>query len=330
MAEVFRPIAVRPPQESRTLFLCRCLVDLQLLTIYRFLRGHLTTCKGRVLDVGAGEAPWRELLSEAEYVGVDVEVAGEFGMRHKADITYYDGNTLPFADASFDHVLCTEVLEHVPEPRRFLVELHRVLRRGGSLVLTVPWSARLHHVPHDYTRFTRFGLNLVLESAGFTGVVTVCLPFNALTNPVPFLFHFEAVPSPPAPFPVPSFPPWINRTASVNTVDHVVCGVVSSLSPFAVLMPADVAGQLQVLHALVESFNLRKPVARRFIHRLGEVREAWVSKHRHHHRTHEFCRELEKFMRDVEKASGRTLTAAEADQLLALAHVIAGDAGCGS
>ena len=170
MAEVFRPIAVRPPQESRTLFLCRCFVDLQLLTIYRFLRGHLTTCKGRVLDVGAGEAPWRELLSEAEYVGVDVEVAGEFGMRHKADITYYDGNTLPFADASFDHVLCTEVLEHVPEPRRFLVELHRVLRRGGSLVLTVPWSARLHHVPHDYTRFTRFGLNLVLESAGFSGV----------------------------------------------------------------------------------------------------------------------------------------------------------------
>ena len=170
MAEVFRPIAVRPPQESRTLFLCRCFVDLQLLTIYRFLRGHLPTCKGRVLDVGAGEAPWRELLSEAEYVGVDVEVAGEFGMRHKADITYYDGNTLPFADASFDHVLCTEVLEHVPEPRRFLVELHRVLRRGGSLVLTVPWSARLHHVPHDYTRFTRFGLNLVLESAGFSGV----------------------------------------------------------------------------------------------------------------------------------------------------------------
>ena len=171
MAEVFRPIAVRPPMENRALFLCRCLLDLQLLTIYRFLRKHLTACKGRVLDVGAGEAPWRELLDEAEYVGVDVKAAGEFGMRRKANITYYDGTVLPFADASFDHVLCTEVLEHVPEPKKFLAELNRVLRSGGSLVLTVPWSARVHHAPHDYTRFTRFGLSLLLQSAGFSGVV---------------------------------------------------------------------------------------------------------------------------------------------------------------
>ena len=171
MAELFRPIAVRPPSESRALFFCRCLFDLQLLTIYRFLRNHLPKRNGRVLDVGAGEAPWRELLSEAEYVGVDVAVAGEFGMRRKTEITYYDGNTLPFVDASFDHVLCTEVLEHVPEPQRFLVEVRRVLRAGGSLVLTVPWSARLHHVPHDYARFTRFGLKLLLESAGFSDIV---------------------------------------------------------------------------------------------------------------------------------------------------------------
>lgn len=171
MAEVFRPIAVRPPMENRALFFCRCLLDLQLLTIYRFLRNHLASCKGRVLDVGAGEAPWRELLNAAEYVGVDVEAALEFGMRPTPHITYYDGNTLPFGDGTFDHVLCTEVLEHVPEPKRFLADLNRVLRSGGSLVLTVPWSARLHHMPHDYTRFTRFGLNLLLESAGFSGIV---------------------------------------------------------------------------------------------------------------------------------------------------------------
>jgi len=171
VAESFRPIAVRPPTENRALFHVRCLIDLQLLTIYRFLRNHLRACKGRVLDVGAGEAPWRDLLDGAEYVGVDVEVAGEFGMRRKAHVTYYDGNTLPFADETFDHLLCTEVLEHVPEPRRFLADLNRVLRVGGSLVLTVPWSARLHHTPHDYTRFTRFGLNLMLQAAGFSGIV---------------------------------------------------------------------------------------------------------------------------------------------------------------
>ena len=171
MAEIFRPIAVRPPTENRALFQVRCLIDLQLLTIYRFLRNHLPACKGRVLDVGAGEAPWRELLNDAEYVGADVEAAGEFGMRRKAHIIYYDGNTLPFEDGSFDHLLCTEVLEHVPEPRRLLADLNRVLRVGGSLVLTVPWSARLHHVPHDYARFTRFGLVLLLQAAGFSNIV---------------------------------------------------------------------------------------------------------------------------------------------------------------
>lgn len=149
----------------------RCLLDLQLLTIYQFLRRNLAACKGRVLDVGAGEAPWRELLKDVEYVGVDVEVAPEFGMRRKAEITYYDGNTLPFEDESFDYVLCTEVLEHVPEPRRFLADVNRVLRTSGSLVLTVPWSARLHHTPHDYTRFTRFGLDLLLKAAGFSEIV---------------------------------------------------------------------------------------------------------------------------------------------------------------
>ena len=171
VAEAFRPIAVRPPTENRALFLGRCLVDLQLLTIYRFLRNRLPACRGRVLDVGAGEAPWRDLLQDAEHVGVDVEAAAEFGMRRKADITYYDGNTLPFADASFDHVLCTEVLEHVPHPASLLSDLNRVLRAGGSLILTVPWSARLHHLPHDYMRFTRFGLDLLLQSAGFSDIV---------------------------------------------------------------------------------------------------------------------------------------------------------------
>lgn len=169
--ETFQPIAVRPPTENRALFLIRCMIDLQLLTVYRFLRSRLGNCKGRVLDVGAGEAPWRELLKHAEYVGVDVAEAAEFGMRQKPDIKYYEGCALPFDRASFDHVLCTEVLEHVPYPARFLADLNRVLRTGGTLVLTVPWSARLHYTPHDYTRFTRFGLELLLRAAGFSEIV---------------------------------------------------------------------------------------------------------------------------------------------------------------
>lgn len=171
VSEAFQPISIRPPSENRALFRVRCLVDFQLLTVFRFLVPRLGSCRGRVLDVGAGEAPWRELLpSGAEYVGVDVDMSGDFGMRHRSGITYYDGKKLPYDDGSFDHVLCTEVLEHVPDPVAFLFDLNRVLRQGGSLILTVPWSARLHHLPYDYGRFTRFGLAALLESTGFSGV----------------------------------------------------------------------------------------------------------------------------------------------------------------
>jgi SAM-dependent methyltransferase len=64
-------------------------------------------------------------------------------------------------------VLCVEVLEHVPNPSALLSEIARVLRKDGSLVMTVPWSARLHHVPHDYRRYTRYGLCALLEASGF-------------------------------------------------------------------------------------------------------------------------------------------------------------------
>lgn len=171
VSEAFQPIAVRPPSENQFLFWVRCLADLQLLTIFRFLVLPLTTCRGRVLDVGAGEAPWRDLLPVGvEYVGVDADLSGEFGMRRQSSITYYDGKRLPYDDGSFDHVLCTEVLEHVSDPLAFLADLKRVLRQGGTLILTVPWSARLHHLPYDYSRFTRFGLIVLLDSAGFSGV----------------------------------------------------------------------------------------------------------------------------------------------------------------
>lgn len=170
MSEAFKPIAVQPPGNSPTLFAVRCFFDLQLLTIFRFLRAELGACRGRVLDVGAGESPWRGLLAEADYVGLDVEQASAFGMRRKPDIVYYDGSKIPFGDGTFDHVLCVEVLEHVPDPAVFLAEMIRVLRTGGTLILTVPWSARVHHVPHDYCRFTRFGLAAIVTSAGFADV----------------------------------------------------------------------------------------------------------------------------------------------------------------
>lgn len=164
--EPLQPIAVRT--DRPVLFALRCLLDLQLLTIVRFLRRELRGWRGPVLDVGAGEAPWRSLLPEGvEYVGVDVEHAGDFGMRRQPGIVYYDGIRLPFADGSFAYALCIEVLEHAPDAGGLLAEIRRVLRDDGLLVLTIPWSARPHHLPHDYARYTPPGLDRLLAASGF-------------------------------------------------------------------------------------------------------------------------------------------------------------------
>ena len=171
MTERFQPISVKPPSASPIAFWVRCLADLQLKTIAEFLRPTLAPLRGKLLDVGAGESPWRDFLSaDVEYTGVDVDSSEAFGMRPSKDVVYYDGVRLPFQDSEFDHSLCVEVLEHVRDPAAFLGEIRRVLRANGLLVLTVPWSARRHHLPSDFHRFTREGLAQLFESAGFVDV----------------------------------------------------------------------------------------------------------------------------------------------------------------
>lgn len=59
------------------------------------------------------------------------------------------------------------VIEHLPEPREFLAECYRLLRPGGALFITVPFMWEVHEAPHDYYRFTRYGLDFLLEQAGF-------------------------------------------------------------------------------------------------------------------------------------------------------------------
>lgn len=120
---------------------------------------------GRLLDVGCGSKPYQSLFAVDAYIGLDIdsEASRQAGV---ADY-FYDGKTFPFDEASFDCVLCNQVLEHVFNPDEFLGELMRVLKPGGRLLLTVPFVWDEHEQPYDYARYSSFGLRALLEKQGF-------------------------------------------------------------------------------------------------------------------------------------------------------------------
>lgn len=130
-------------------------------------RASRNTAPGHwLLDAGAGEGRYRPAFSRARYVGVDLAVGdAEWDYSH-LDVM---GSLLdlPFAAESFDAALCMEVLEHVPEPAQVLAEIGRVLKPGGKLYFSVPMLWHQHQKPHDYFRYTSFGLRYLLERAGF-------------------------------------------------------------------------------------------------------------------------------------------------------------------
>jgi len=133
--------------------------------LLRELQGFFPELTGEVLDVGCGRKPYRRFVPATRYVGADVDTPAtrDYG---EVDV-YYDGRTLPLADGSFDGVLCSQVFEHVFAPREFLAEIARVLRPGGTLVLTTPFAWDEHEQPYDFARYSSFGLKAVLEQAGF-------------------------------------------------------------------------------------------------------------------------------------------------------------------
>lgn len=170
--EPFQPISVKSPTENSLKFRLRCLVDLQLRTIALPLKKQLSRFpQGKIIDIGAGESPWRGWLpSNCDYIGIDVNNSNEFGMKNRGDILLYDGTTIPLASNTFDGSICIEVLEHADDPNLLISEISRILKPGAPLILTTPWSARRHHIPHDYHRFTRERLYAILSKNGFENI----------------------------------------------------------------------------------------------------------------------------------------------------------------
>jgi SAM-dependent methyltransferase len=173
--------------------------------VARGLRGDI------VLDVGCGVQPYRLLLAGfARYVGFDSPSPSDSG--GGADV-YGDAAALPFAPSCADAVVCTEVIEHVRDPLTLLEEIRRVLKAGGTLILSVPFTWHIHDEPRDYWRFTEFGLRLLAERAGFA--IVSLRPTNgflgAMLQSRCYFLYYAAGPLRPAARPVVWCLQWIAR-----------------------------------------------------------------------------------------------------------------------
>jgi ubiquinone/menaquinone biosynthesis C-methylase UbiE len=118
-----------------------------------------------VLDAGSGRAQYRGLFAHARYETADF-LAVE-GKTYAEQDYVCDLADIPVEDERFHHVLLTQVLEHLPEPGTVLAELHRVTKPGGTLWLTAPLFYAEHEKPHDYFRYTQFGMRRLVEGAGY-------------------------------------------------------------------------------------------------------------------------------------------------------------------
>ena len=127
--------------------------------------------RGSLLDIGCGSKPYRSLFDNIkEYRGIDFKdysVNKDFSFG-KPD--YFFSNkysktlTLPLKNESFDNVVSFQVLEHHPNPQKLISEMFRVVKKGGYILLTAPFLGGIHEEPHDYQRFTKYGLIELFKS----------------------------------------------------------------------------------------------------------------------------------------------------------------------
>lgn len=146
------------------------------------LRQH---ARGRLLDAGAGYLQYRHVLQPmvTSYESLDYD-NGSAELDHVGDVQ----NLISIPAESYDTVFCNQVLEHVPSPWRAVPEMHRILRNGGKVIISVPHLSRLHDEPFDFYRYTGYALTHLLKESGFKDIAVVpsgglfCFLFNQFST----------------------------------------------------------------------------------------------------------------------------------------------------
>ena len=124
--------------------------------------------KGRLLDLGCGNKPYFDIYSALckESVGCDVP----FSLHKETQVEvlcFAEDIDKNFETNTFDCILCTEVLEHTLNDRQVMSNINKVLKTNGVLLISVPFTYVLHEEPHDYRRYTFYGLTQLLHDYNF-------------------------------------------------------------------------------------------------------------------------------------------------------------------
>ncbi len=137
--------------------------------LFKHIKKSIPFFKGKLLDVGCGVMPYRDFIKQNasidEYVGMDLPNSSVY--KDIQPDLLWDGFDIPLPENSVDSVLLTEVLEHCPEPKLVLKDIHRVLKQNGTVIFSVPFIWYLHESPWDFYRYTPFAINKMFEENGF-------------------------------------------------------------------------------------------------------------------------------------------------------------------
>jgi len=132
----------------------------------RYQPALATHARGRLLDLGCGTVPFYAAYRDQVDDNICVDWPSSLHRNMHIDVFCDVSRTLPFADATFDTILSSDVIEHLPDPVLAFREMARLLRPGGKVILNTPFLYMLHEVPHDYYRHTRYSLERLAAIAG--------------------------------------------------------------------------------------------------------------------------------------------------------------------
>jgi SAM-dependent methyltransferase len=138
--------------------------------IFKGLESAVKYASGRLIDVGCGIKPYQSLFDPYvdSYFGVDYPqtMKANYDAQTKADI-FTDCSKTGLRDCSFNTLLSTQVIEHIYDTRKFIMECNRILTPGGIGIFTIPFVWQCHSEPYDFYRFTRYSIQRLFSESGF-------------------------------------------------------------------------------------------------------------------------------------------------------------------